>query len=669
MDEIVQSNTVVTTNNEENDGATTITTTTVTSSSVSDSQSNNNGSDNTNQVVKSISVIEETRSNVVDNLNQQLVIDSSSSSGDTSSNIVVVNNDKVEEKIYHKEEEIMYNNNNNNNDSNMEIGNNINLGIPLEIGPIIMETTVEEKKKGDTVVTNTTTTTAEHTANGTVIKQKEQTSWFSSISNSVKGFNTKIKQLFISPETEEALGHINTLFTTFFKDVKYSKFEMLTGLLLLDSYYKNAHIPSGEMQEDKTFIRSAQHYMKFAAASLGSKYVYCYMMKKNVGDFIQGVTGTDNINIKVLCEYTGVSKEDVISYRFTSTNFDPAHFISVDHSTESIVMSIRGTFHARDVLTDLVATNTPFLDGYAHTGILRSAQNKFNELSPLLLEQLKKHKGYKLIVTGHSLGAGTAALFTLLFNSKYPEIPIHCYAFAPPCVTSLEIALSKNCSNLITSFVLNNDIIPRLSYQSLEHLKQLVCSILENNSSRVFQILTAGNALGEDLTNKISNFFNLTREVKIDFKNKFSLSETTMLPPGDIYRIYKITSFDKNYIMERSNPSLFGEIIISGSLLTDHLPDNYENSLTSCLQLLNDLTPESDARITDEFILIDNYEQNNINNSNNNNNNNNRNSNSNNNNHRYNNNFESINNINNNSNNDDDGGEYSYNKLKLEIDE
>ncbi|GAM22545.1 hypothetical protein SAMD00019534_057200 [Acytostelium subglobosum LB1] len=490
--------------------------------------------------------------------------------------------------------------------------NSVNFTIPIEMLPMtypdIAQTTGDDILHSPSLNSSSSSSSSTSSPSTSppihdgIQQQEESSSWFSSIQSSFRTFNNRIKQMFISPETEEALGEIETLFTKFFKDVPYSKFDMLTGLLLLDSYYKNAHIASGEHKEDKEFVRLASHYMRFAAASFGSKYVYSYYTKRNV---IQGVTGTDSLNVQVLCEHTGIGKDDIICYRFTSTNFDPGHFVAIDHKTKSIILSIRGTFHARDILTDLVATNTKFLKGYAHNGILRCARNKFNELSSLLVQQLDEHPGYRLVPVGHSLGAGTAALFTLLFHAEYPDLPIHCYAFAPPCVTSFEMALDESTKRLITSFVLNDDMIPRLSYQSLEHLKTMVCSLLESNTNLIqksFQILAAGNTLGEEMTNKIAGFLRVSREVNI-VATKSILSESTMLPPGDIYRIYKMEQRDKHHVMERSNPALFGEIIISSTLLTDHFPDNYENALSSCLQMLNDITPEN---YLSEFVLMDN---------------------------------------------------------------
>ncbi len=48
------------------------------------------------------------------------------------------------------------------------------------------------------------------------------------------------------------------------------------------------------------------------------------------------------------------------------TAFFTGHFMVFDHSRKSVVIAIRGTFHIRDALTDLVACYEPFMDGIAH---------------------------------------------------------------------------------------------------------------------------------------------------------------------------------------------------------------------------------------------------------------------------------------------------------------
>lgn len=49
---------------------------------------------------------------------------------------------------------------------------------------------------------------------------------------------------------------------------------------------------------------------------------------------------------------------------------------------------------------------------------------------------------------------------------------IHCYAFAPPPVVSLN--LSRRYKNLIDSFVVEDDIICRMSYGHMMDLKSMI---------------------------------------------------------------------------------------------------------------------------------------------------------------------------------------------------
>jgi hypothetical protein len=44
-----------------------------------------------------------------------------------------------------------------------------------------------------------------------------------------------------------------------------------------------------------------------------------------------------------------------------SIRFDPGHYICLCHERKAIIVAFRGTFHVRDALTDLVASNTPFM--------------------------------------------------------------------------------------------------------------------------------------------------------------------------------------------------------------------------------------------------------------------------------------------------------------------
>ena len=73
------------------------------------------------------------------------------------------------------------------------------------------------------------------------------------------------------------------------------------------------------------------------------------------------------------------------------------------------------------------------------------------------------------------------SLFTLLFHEEYPEVDIHGYCFAPPC--TMDYTLSVQCKDIISSYILGDDCVPRLSYGSLDELKETMKYFLANSGS------------------------------------------------------------------------------------------------------------------------------------------------------------------------------------------
>ncbi|KAL9183383.1 hypothetical protein ACHAXT_005170 [Thalassiosira profunda] len=134
----------------------------------------------------------------------------------------------------------------------------------------------------------------------------------------------------------------------------------------------------------------------------------------------------------------------------------------------------------------------------AHEGILHCAQQLLFEIAPLI-EEYAVSKGFSMICTGHSLGAGTAALLAVLVRGRYPElaVPNQCntsddsemsrervcaYAFAPP--PTLDRASSLACSHYIVSVANNSDIIPRSSLCNLD----VFLTVLEAVRSRLVEV-------------------------------------------------------------------------------------------------------------------------------------------------------------------------------------
>lgn len=111
--------------------------------------------------------------------------------------------------------------------------------------------------------------------------------------------------------------------------------------------------------------------------------------------------------------------------------------VIADHKTSNIVIAIRGSISLRDVFTDLTATADKFeAEGFpammAHKGMIVGAEFIAKRLRQvgILNKALAKYPEYGLIITGHSLGAGVAALLAIKIRPLYPEVKV--YAFATP---------------------------------------------------------------------------------------------------------------------------------------------------------------------------------------------------------------------------------------------
>ena len=65
---------------------------------------------------------------------------------------------------------------------------------------------------------------------------------------------------------------------------------------------------------------------------------------------------------------------------------------------------------------------------------------------------------YDLVVVGHSLGAGTAAILAILMREHFPEL--QCFAFSPPGGL-MSASCVEQTKSFITSVVVGKDVVPR----------------------------------------------------------------------------------------------------------------------------------------------------------------------------------------------------------------
>ncbi|KAL2631922.1 hypothetical protein R1flu_016608 [Riccia fluitans] len=231
-----------------------------------------------------------------------------------------------------------------------------------------------------------------------------------------------------------------------------------------------------------------------ADLTLGLYKVHCRHARERAIDTISGHLVTSDKELRDICHYLKWSKaayqektqlvaaelemeeKDIVKHNMVAAFGQPSYFIGLDHSKKAVVLSVRGTHSAVDVLTDLKPHGETFGDGYAHSGMLNSAK-WLQETTVESLKVLMEQNSYKLVVTGHSLGAGAASLLTMLLRKTdengltalgVPPDSIKCWAYAcPPCVDKTTAMQAK----FIRTIVHQDDIVARISPAALEDLR------------------------------------------------------------------------------------------------------------------------------------------------------------------------------------------------------
>lgn len=148
-------------------------------------------------------------------------------------------------------------------------------------------------------------------------------------------------------------------------------------------------------------------------------------------------------NYAALKRMVNVGEVEVIYTTFHVDVAETPFFVAIDYTKGKIVISIRGTLSMKDVLTDLNAEGDvlplePRQDDWlGHKGMIQAAvyiKNKLDEKN--LIQRAQNHNperntaSFGLVIVGHSLGAGTAAILSILLKPAYPSLL--CYSYSPP---------------------------------------------------------------------------------------------------------------------------------------------------------------------------------------------------------------------------------------------
>ena len=214
-------------------------------------------------------------------------------------------------------------------------------------------------------------------------------------------------------------------------------------------------------------------------------------------------------------------------------------------------------------------------------------------------------KDYGLLITGHSLGAGTACLLTIHLHVEkvLPNRSIRCFAFAPPPTFCYPIRTDKaimvDGSSLciddrirqamanIVSFIHDNDVVPLLSVSSIRRLARLMDAV-DNETEHIWfwkrwRIFQEYDPIPSNI---IQSFQHADGNHEITTtENNPKTEEFIMRIPSEVVIWCRKTFTGKfePYICDPMKVAM-GNIFVCPDMISDHLPEQYEDALDALVK-------------------------------------------------------------------------------------
>lgn len=155
----------------------------------------------------------------------------------------------------------------------------------------------------------------------------------------------------------------------------------------------------------------------------------------------------------------------------------PSFALLGNKESKTALVLIRGSKSVQDLLTDVQAHPEEigattggeekaggFVDAFAHNGMLKAAM----WIKDRIVGSLRRlhAEGYHFIFAGHSLGAGCAALLSVMLQKEFEDL--QCFAYAVPACVNINVA--ESCVDFVHSIVLRDDFVPRAKASNIVKL-------------------------------------------------------------------------------------------------------------------------------------------------------------------------------------------------------
>nr|XP_029733226.1 uncharacterized protein LOC109404729 isoform X1 [Aedes albopictus] len=354
-------------------------------------------------------------------------------------------------------------------------------------------------------------------------------------------------------------------------------------------------------------------------------------------------TGTEVVEDNCcLCNYAALKKMlkigevEVIYATYHVDIGETPFFVAVDYTHSKVVVSIRGTLSMKDVLTDLNAegdclpVNPPREDWLAHKGMVQAAiyiKNKLEEEN--LIQRALEHnpargtQDFGLVLVGHSLGAGTAAILAILMKQQYDDL--HCYSYSPPGGL-LSMPAVEYSKSFITSVVVGKDVVPRIGLHQMEALRADLINAIQRSIDPKWKTIACSviccccgpeptsvtmMSTKEENVMRYEQDRNSARQSTVH-PNDNSIALTLhhpLYPPGRIIHIVRHHpnqdehKFEKGWrqMLKKREPvyqaiwadnTAFDEVLISPVMVQDHMPDKVLAALNKVITTVGPRKPQ-----------------------------------------------------------------------------
>ena len=236
-------------------------------------------------------------------------------------------------------------------------------------------------------------------------------------------------------------------------------------------------LPSAQLSdEDMQFLKWS---LRFATAAYGTAYSSGNMANVASNSLMRvfkrhHLQPKDEPQNDAVVDILGLPRACLKDFQWSYKTLDASFAVTVDHKTKWVVLAFRGSLSDADFLSDASADPVNFSTNgaKAHGGMAKMVDAVFanGRTIRILREQLSKHADHELVITGHSLGAGLASLFTVraLDEGTFGETKVRCVSFASPPVLTLPVA--DLYDHAVTTVVGGTDMVCRLQLNAVDRL-------------------------------------------------------------------------------------------------------------------------------------------------------------------------------------------------------